>query len=143
MTYEQPADGKQGQAVGRVDFQKSANHSIFGRYMYTFDKAPAPYAQTDNVLTLAGGGGLDNLAQSLTIGDTLVFGTNLVNSLRVAFNRTSINRGSPPFFDPLDLGVQELPHLPRRRDGAGGHRRASTSRPPRPPPASSGRTRTR
>ena len=60
------------------------------------------------MLTLAGGGGLDNLAQSLTMGDTLVFGTNLVNSLRVAFNRTSINRGSPPFFDPLDLGVRNF-----------------------------------
>ena len=32
----------------------------------------------------------------------------MVNSLRVAFNRTSINRGSPPFFDPLDLGVQNF-----------------------------------
>ncbi len=53
VTYEQPADSKQGQAVGRVDFQQSANHSIFGRYMYTFDKAPAPYAQTGDVLTLA------------------------------------------------------------------------------------------
>jgi len=28
--------------------------------------------------------------------------------LRVAFNRTSINRGSPPFFDPLDLGVKNF-----------------------------------
>ena len=71
LTYEQPADSKQGQAVGRMDFQQSANQSIFGRYMATFDKAPAPYAQTGNVLTLAGGGGLDNLAQSLTMGDTL------------------------------------------------------------------------
>ena len=76
--------------------------------MYTFDTAPAPYAQTGDVLTLAGGGGLDNLAQSLTMGDTLIFGTNLVNSLRVAFNRTSINRGSPAFFDPLDLGVRNF-----------------------------------
>jgi hypothetical protein len=108
ITYEQPADSDKGQAVGRVDFQKSQNHSLFGRYMYTFDTAPAPYAQTDNVLTLAGGGGLDNLAQSLTMGDTLIFGSNVVNSLRVAFNRTSINRGSPPFFDPLDLGVRNF-----------------------------------
>ena len=108
LTYEQPADSKKGQALGRIDLQKSANHSIFGRYMYTFDTAPAPYAQTGNVLTLAGGGGLDNLAQSLTMGDTLIFGTNLVNSLRVAFNRTSINRGSPAFFDPLDLGVRNF-----------------------------------
>ena len=108
VTYAQPADGKSGQAVGRMDFQKSANHSIFGRYMATFDKAPAPFAQTDNVLTLAGGGGINNLAQSATVGDTMVLGNNFVNSFRVAFNRTSINRGSPPFFDPVDLGVRNF-----------------------------------
>ena len=38
-----------------MDFQWSQNHSIFGRYMYTFDTAPAPFAQTGDVLTLAGG----------------------------------------------------------------------------------------
>jgi len=108
VTYSQPADGKSGQGLGRIDYQKSGNHSIFGRYLGTFDKAPAPFAQTNNVLTLAGGGGLDNLAQSATLGDTLVFGNNMVNSLRLAFNRTSINRGSPPFFDPLDLGVRNF-----------------------------------
>ncbi len=108
LTYEQPADGKSGQGVGRVDFQMGANHSIFGRYMATFDKAPAPYAQTNNVLTLAGAGGIDNLAQSLTLGDTKVLGNNFVNSLRIAFNRTSINRGSPAFFDPVDLGVKNF-----------------------------------
>ena len=53
------------------------------------------------MLTLAGGGGIDNLAQSVTLGDTMVFGNNMVNALRFAFNRTAINRGSPPFFDPL------------------------------------------
>jgi carboxypeptidase family protein len=108
VTYLQPADRKQGQALGRIDFQQSASNSIFGRYMATFDKAPAPYAQTNNILTLAGGGGINNLAQSLTLGDTTVLGANFVNALRVAFNRTSIHRGSPPFFDPLDLGVKNF-----------------------------------
>ena len=108
VTYGQPADRKQGQALGRLDFQLSDKHAIFGRYMATFDKAPAPYAQTSNVLTLAGGGGINNLAQSLTMGETTVLGANFVNAVRVAFNRTSIHRGSPPFFDPTDLGVKNF-----------------------------------
>jgi hypothetical protein len=108
VTYGQPADRKQGQALGRLDFQLSDKHAIFGRYMATFDKAPAPYAQTNNVLTLAGGGGINNLAQSLTMGETTVLGANFVNAVRVAFNRTSIHRGSPPFFDPTDLGVKNF-----------------------------------
>ena len=108
VTYGQPADRKQGQALGRIDYQLSSKHSIFGRYMATFDKAPAPYAQTNNILTLAGGGGINNLAQSFTAGETTVLGANFVNALRVAFNRTSIHRGSPAFFDPTDLGVRNF-----------------------------------
>jgi hypothetical protein len=108
VNYSQPGDSKSGQGLGRVDFQMSPDHSIFGRYMATFDLVPAAYSKTDNVLTLAQGAGLDNLAQSLTLGDTMVFGSNMVNSLRVAFNRTSINRSSPPFFDPTTLGVRNF-----------------------------------
>ena len=108
VTYAQPADGKSGQTIGRMDYQLTGNHSMFGRYMATFDKAPAPFAVSNNVLTLAGAGGIDNLAQSATAGDTMVFGANVVNSLRVAFNRTSINRGSPAYFDPVSLGVRNF-----------------------------------
>jgi hypothetical protein len=108
VTFAQPGDSDQGQALGRVDFQKGPNHSIFGRYMATFDKSPAAYEKTNNVLTLQLGPGIDNLAQSATAGDTMIFGSNLVNALRVAFNRTSIHRGSPAFFDPTDLGVRDF-----------------------------------
>ena len=108
VTYGQPADRKQGQGVGRVDYQMNSQHAFFGRYMATFDTSPAPYAQTGNILTLAGAGGIDNLAQSATGGMTTVLGANFVNAVRVAFNRTSIHRGSPPFFDPVDLGVKNF-----------------------------------
>ena len=108
VTYLQPSDGDQGQGVLRMDYQVGASQSIFGRYMATFDQAPAAYARTGNVLTLALGPGLDNLAQSLTVGNTTILGADLVNSLRGAFNRTSINRGNPGFFDPTDLGVRDF-----------------------------------
>jgi hypothetical protein len=108
VTYQQPGDGDQGQALGRMDVQLNANHSVFGRYMATFDTAPAAFEKTNNILTLALGPGLDNLAQSATVGDTMIFGANIVNALRFAFNRTSINRGSPAFFDPTDLGVRDF-----------------------------------
>ena len=44
ITYSAADDSDEGQVVGRVDYQLSANHSIFGRYMATFDKKPAPFA---------------------------------------------------------------------------------------------------
>src|SRR5262245_37064955 len=115
VTYGIPYDRKMGQAIGRVDYQASQRHAIFGRYMATFDQSPSPFATTDNVLTLAGssspslpGAAVDNLAQSATGGMTTVLGANFVNAVRVAFNRTSIHRGTPPFFDPIDLGVKNF-----------------------------------
>jgi hypothetical protein len=115
VTYGIPWDREMGQAIGRLDYQVSQRHSIFGRYMATYDKSPSPFATTGNVLTLAGsttpslpGAAVDNLAQSATGGMTTVLGANFVNAVRVAFNRTSIHRGTPPFFDPLDLGVKNF-----------------------------------
>ena len=55
---------------------------------------------------------LDNLAQSLTLGDTMVFGNNMVNSLRFAFNRTAVNRDNDPYFDPADLGIKVYSYVP-------------------------------
>ena len=108
ISFAQPADGKSGQSVARLDYQITGNHSMFGRYMATFDKAPSPYGVSAYILPLAAAAGIDNLAQSATWGDTMVVGSNLVNSLRLAFNRTSINRGNPAYFDPLDLGVKNF-----------------------------------
>jgi hypothetical protein len=44
------------QAVGKVDYQRNANHSIFGRYIATTDTVPAPFALTGNLLTTIFGG---------------------------------------------------------------------------------------
>jgi len=42
----------------------------------------------------------------------MVFGSNTVNAVRVAFNRTSINRGNPSFFDPKALGSNVYSYNP-------------------------------
>ena len=55
---------------------------------------PSAFETSGNVLTTTSAG-LDNLAQSVTAGQTLVPRSNMVNALRVAFNRTSIHRASP------------------------------------------------
>ena len=104
-------DSDEGQGVGKIDYQLNANHSVFGRYMATFYKKPAPFASTENVLA-TGTPGLDNMAQSFAGGDTVVFGSNTVNSLRFAFNRTAIDRGNPEFFDPRALGSNVYSYNP-------------------------------
>ena len=104
--------------MGRIDYQWNANHSLFGRYMATSVKNPTPLEKSDQVLSLcnttraAGIPGLDKLAQSVAVGDTLIFGPNTVNSLRFAFNRTSIDRLDTPLFDPYALGSDVYSYSP-------------------------------
>ncbi len=111
VTYVTTNDSTDGQTVGRIDYQMTANRTLFGRYMATFHKEPAPYSRSKNVLT-TGTPGLDNLAQSLAIGDTSVYGNKMVNAIRFAFNRTAIHRGGPPFFDAHDLGSNVYSYKP-------------------------------
>jgi hypothetical protein len=111
ITYSQPDDRDEGQYVGRIDYQLSGNHSVFGRYMASRDKKPSAYGTTGNVLTTVNPS-IDNLAQSLTLGDTKVFGSNTVNALRFAFNRTAVNRDNDPYFDPPALGIKASTYVP-------------------------------
>jgi len=111
ITYSAPDDRDEGQYVGRVDYQLGANRSLFGRYMASRDKKPSAYGTTGNVLT-AQNPSIDNLAQSLTLGDTTVFGNSTVNGLRFAWNRTAVNRDNDPYFDPPSLGIKASTYIP-------------------------------
>ena len=55
---------------------------------------------------------MDALAHSLALGDTRVFGSNTVNSLRFSFNRTGAYRLAPETFDPYDLGSDVYSYQP-------------------------------
>jgi hypothetical protein len=92
------------QAVGKVDYQLSDKHSIFGRYMATTFYIPDPYSLTGNLLT-SSKSGYDNLAQSYTIGDTHLLGATTVNAFRVTVNRLALHRLGAHFFGPQDVGV--------------------------------------
>ncbi|MBM3819322.1 MAG: TonB-dependent receptor [Acidimicrobiia bacterium] len=111
ITYGTTADNNEGQALGRIDYQQSSNHTIFGRYMATFFRRdPAYTGEGDNILKAAGDG-LKNLTHSLTLGDTMVFGPTAVNAIRIAYNRTDVNRFNTPYFDPIDLGIKLHPYV--------------------------------
>ena len=101
----------EGQYIGKVDFQRTPNDSMFGRYMATTYRVPPPYNFTDNVLSTTVGG-RDNLAQSYTFGDTRLFGPNTVNAIRLAVNRTAIHRTSKDFFSAPEVGVNIFSYMP-------------------------------
>jgi hypothetical protein len=111
ITYTTTSDSNEGQGIGRIDYQMTKDHSLFGRYMATFVKHPAAYeGGSDNVLKAADSG-INNLAHALTLGDTMVFGPAMVNAIRVAYNRTTVNRYNTPYFDPSDLGIKLYPYV--------------------------------
>ena len=90
ITYGAVNNPNELQAVGKVDYQYSANHSIFGRYLATTFRVPNPYALSHNLLTTTGNG-WDNLAQGYAIGDTYLFGPTTVNAFRVTVNRLALH----------------------------------------------------
>jgi hypothetical protein len=111
--YGSPDNLNDQQVVGRVDYQRSANNSIFGRYMFTSHKAPASLELSDNILA-SRVPGVDNLAQSLTLGNTVVMGARGVNAIRFAYNRTVVDRAQADFFEPSDLGIKVYNNSPSR-----------------------------
>jgi hypothetical protein len=116
------AERNEGQIVTKIDYQRTANHSLFGRYMVTFHKQGVPVV--DNLLTAMHqlSVGLNNWATSAVFGDTRVFGANTVNALRVSFNRTKVDRYNAPTVEPSDLGIKAFSYEPHRMniDVAGG-----------------------
>ena len=118
VTYSQRKDSNEGQYVGRMDYQRTADDTFFGRYMATSATSPSPVREGDSALSLydaannAGLQGRDGLVQSLAIGDTHVFGSNTVNSLRFVFNRAAVSLSVPDMFDPYDLGSDVYSYSP-------------------------------
>jgi hypothetical protein len=116
VNYSVPLDDNDSQYVSKVDYQWSANHSIFGRYIDNFENRLPTLSRTGNILTVRREFGANKhaRAQSLALGDTIVLGANTVNAFRVTYNRTSNHLNDPPdkFFDAQDLGVKLYSYVP-------------------------------
>jgi len=106
-----PVNSAESFGVGRVDYQLTDSHSIFVRYLGTeFDQA-VPYSLTKNPLATTTAG-VNDLAQSLTVGDTYLFGATMVNSFRGTFDRIAMRRIASQFFGPEDVGINTYTYLP-------------------------------
>jgi len=116
INYSVPLDNNDKQYVTRVDYQMSASHTVFGRYIDTFERRLPTLSRTGNVLTVRREFGANKRAraQSSAFGDTLVLGANMVNSFRVTWNRTSNHLNDPPdrFFDAPELGIKLHTYVP-------------------------------
>jgi hypothetical protein len=112
VNYSRSQPEDEHQTIGKVDFQMTQNHSLFGRYMLTTNTLTPPLQlQPDNIL-VASQGGRDNKAHSLTLGDTMVLSNTMVNAIRFAYNYTDIHRIHEPFgFSAPDVGIATYSYL--------------------------------
>jgi hypothetical protein len=109
VRFTSPQHYDQSQIVAKVDYQGSGGHSIFGRYMLTFDEQIPAWPGSGNVLTTRAEDTAQNhKAHSLTLGDTRVFGTDTVNAFRVAWNRSRAHYHLEPFFGAETVGIRNF-----------------------------------
>src|SRR5262249_51640321 len=89
IQYGIPTPSAEHQGIGRVDWQRTRNDTIFGRWYVTNYASPAYY--TNNLLTTATTG-QEGQSQSIVAGDTRVLGPATVNSFRATFTRSMMVR---------------------------------------------------
>jgi hypothetical protein len=104
-------------AIGKIDYQWSDKHSIFGRYLYEDIDVPAPFDVTQSLVTSTGlATSNEGRAQGFTLGDTYLFSANVVNALRLTGNRIFSRKGSPDFSKvgagTDDVGIRAYTYLP-------------------------------
>ena len=121
ITYQVPTHENDNQFVGKVDYQITDKNSLFFRILEshvfyppplqgcTFDLASKKLGGSclSNTLENSGTAGEDQLGSSAAIGDTYVISPTMVNSARLAFNRTAATLHSFHLFSTCDAGVTQ------------------------------------
>ena len=111
LTYGAPLSENDHMAIGKIDYQRNTNHSVFGRYLVDSAVRKPPYDITKNFLLVATQG-VDSLNQAFTLGDTYLFGPNLVNGVRFAANRSALTLAFQPYQSWADLGAKITAYPP-------------------------------
>jgi len=107
FTYGNKSSENDATYVGKVDYQKSDKHSLFGRLLITTAHIPNQWDWNTNLLQDTGY--RNGIAESLTLGSTYLVSANTVQSLRLAVNRNytyyyNIEKGQ--LFNWCDAGVK-------------------------------------
>src|SRR5688572_6045534 len=100
------------QYVMRVDFQHTANHQIFARYMGTSHDQLVPFAQDSTNLLSTTSSGFNDRHDSIVAGNTWVVNSSMVNSFRMAYNSLGVNKAGARFFDPEEVGIAQWTSVP-------------------------------
>ncbi|HYR88641.1 MAG TPA: TonB-dependent receptor, partial [Terriglobia bacterium] len=97
--------------VGRMDYQLSDKHSLFGRYLGAVYNQPSDF-DPKNLLALLNAD-LQFRVHSFVLGDTYLIGNSTVSNFRGTVYRSRIPKSSPQFFDPNDVGINLFVLVPK------------------------------
>ena len=97
--------------VGRIDYQMSEKHSLFGRALIIFFDAPKP-SDFSNPILNAVAQGADTSSQGYAFGSNYILSGSAVNSLRFSINRPDITRVTHGAFDPTEVGINAVSDTP-------------------------------
>jgi len=106
VTVGAPTQRNDGVYVGKVDYQKSAKHSLFGRVLFNSQYQPDSGKLTTNLLAAVQG--TDALAASYAFGDTYLIGTSTVQAFRLAVNRVGNHQYNKEYFSVCDAGATDI-----------------------------------
>jgi hypothetical protein len=93
--------------VGRIDYQKSEKHTIFGRYSAGHLNNGSTY-DGHNPLSI-NNFGVHDLNYVIALGDTYLISSTIVNSFRVAGSRTNVVKIGDPYKSLADFGANYSP----------------------------------
>ncbi len=105
--YGLVANQDEDQVVAKLDYTLSSQHSVFGRFMLGRLNQSSTY-DGKNPLSISSYG-FQDFDYGFNFGDTLTVGNNLVNSLRLAANRTNIVKLNDNYKSWSDLGANVTP----------------------------------
>src|SRR5881296_4402670 len=105
--YGLVANQDEDQVVAKVDYTISPKQSVFGRYMLGRFNTGSTY-DGKNPLSISTYGYQD-FDYGINIGHTYLIGNNIVNSLRVAANRTNIVKLNDNYKSWADFGANVTP----------------------------------
>ncbi|HXX19462.1 MAG TPA: TonB-dependent receptor [Candidatus Acidoferrum sp.] len=90
--YQSPSNFTENQGLARVDYHMSSKNTIFGRYFITNwvqpPGSPDKLPDGNPDLLIAAIDGQFNRVQNLTLGDTYLISSTMVNNVRVTGNRS-------------------------------------------------------
>jgi carboxypeptidase family protein len=110
--FGNPVHENDHQIPVKVDYQLSAKQALFARYMLSKNIIAIPYTLNPTNVLSANAAGANDLANSLTIGDTYVISPTVVNSFRLSGNRVAAIKPGPQEFGPQDVGINAFTYQP-------------------------------